>query len=185
MINGRNEMAKQKNGQSVDQTACDGEQMMPADMVMAPTTKMTSATWANGLPSGGNKNNVRARECNDESEPRELTSGPRTNAEATNKTQTVANAIGNNALMLGQVQGIFHKGIDNTLPSQTLRVFANQMNCRVRIRGSKNWLVIKTPQVIMVPTNTRRKRQIAIPQVIVDTNNWFNNQRMPNGTNQR
>jgi hypothetical protein len=101
------------------------------------------------------------------------------------KRQTVANAIGNNALMLGQVQGIFHEDIDNTWPSQTLRVFANQMNRRVRIRGSKNWLVIKTSQVIMVPTNTRRKRQMAIPQLIVDTNNWFYNQRMSNGTNQR
>ena len=101
------------------------------------------------------------------------------------KLQTVANAIGNNALMLGQVQGIFHEDIDNTWPSQTLRVFANQMNRRVRIRGSKNWLVIKTSQVIMVPTNARRKRQMAIPQLIVDTNNWFNNQRMSNGTNHR
>ena len=79
-------MAEQENGQNVGQTTCDDKRMMAAEMVMAPTTKMTSSTWANGLPSGGNKNNVRARECNDENEPSEMTSGPRTNAEATNKT---------------------------------------------------------------------------------------------------
>ena len=79
-------MAKQENRPNVGQTTCDDEQMIPADMVMPPTTKMTNVTWANELTSGGNKNNVRARECNDESEPSEMTFGPRTNAEATNKT---------------------------------------------------------------------------------------------------
>ena len=85
MINGRNQLADKENSPSVGQTTCNDEQMMPADMVTASTTRMTNATSANGLPSGGNKNNVRARECNDESEPSEITSGPRTNAEATKK----------------------------------------------------------------------------------------------------
>ena len=86
MINGRNQLAGKENNPNNDRTTCDDEQMTPADMITARTTKTTSVKWANELPSGGNKNNVRARECHNKSEPSEMTSGPRTNAEATNKT---------------------------------------------------------------------------------------------------
>ena len=89
MINGRNQLAEKENSPNNGRTTCDDEQMMPADMVTAPTTKTknaTSAKWANELPSGGNKNNMRARECDNENEPSRITSGPRTNAEATNVT---------------------------------------------------------------------------------------------------
>ena len=86
MINGRNQLAEKENSPNNGRTTCDDEQMMPADMITAPTAEKKNATCVNGLPSGGNKNNVRAREYNYESEPSEMASGPRMNAEATNKT---------------------------------------------------------------------------------------------------
>ncbi len=86
MINGRNQLAGKENSPNNGRTTCDDEQMMPADMITAPTAEKKNATCDNWLPSGGNKNNMWARECDNENEPSRITSGPRTNAEATNET---------------------------------------------------------------------------------------------------